>query len=414
MIKPTGRRLALGFALTVLLVAVAVDGTRRSPREPAAAAGSGASTTAFDTTGIGRVPTYRLAGAGVVIQSENAVDGRLSLDITVSAMLLRNGGVAAFLPSRQRILVFDSTGAYLTTIGRPGRGPGEFAGASSMARGRGDTLLVLDHINARLTWLTIDGTIVRAVPLDGRIPLLVGLVVGELPDGRVVLSNGGAFVGQSRTGPLEQPVVPVIVFDPTGSAKTVATLPSIELTRIKSHFLGRPDLMTDYVRLGRKPSIALLDTAIVTGSGMTYEVTFRNPNGQPLHAIALHRPRRPVTASIRQASVEAELARLRRFQMEKPVDPDETERVVRIAVYADSMPAFVGLFATDDRTLWILEPLAAIDSVWSAVAFKDGRFIARLVGPADAVPIAFGDDRVLVRKADDDGVVTLEIRRILH
>jgi hypothetical protein len=44
------------------------------------------------------------------------------------------------------IALFDSSGRYLCTIGRPGRGPGEFAGMMSFGFGPGDSLWVTDNL----------------------------------------------------------------------------------------------------------------------------------------------------------------------------------------------------------------------------------------------------------------------------
>jgi len=62
----------------------------------------------------------------------------------------------------QEVTVFDATGAFLHTIGGRGNGPGEFAGAFSMAIGPGDTLWVRDQRAGRYSAFAADGTFVRS------------------------------------------------------------------------------------------------------------------------------------------------------------------------------------------------------------------------------------------------------------
>lgn len=56
----------------------------------------------------------------------------------------------------RRIVVFDSTGDHLRTLGQRGGGPGELENVQDVAW-FGDTLVVMDGQNARLTHLTRDG-----------------------------------------------------------------------------------------------------------------------------------------------------------------------------------------------------------------------------------------------------------------
>ena len=55
-----------------------------------------------------------------------------------------------------RVVVFDTSGALLTTFGRSGRGPGEFSRPSALALG--DSLLVVGDRNSRFTIFGLDGS----------------------------------------------------------------------------------------------------------------------------------------------------------------------------------------------------------------------------------------------------------------
>lgn len=106
--------------------------------------------------------------------------------------------------------VYDASGKFLTSVGRRGRGPGEFQRISLVTVSAGDTLHVFDAVNLRHTVLSSDFRTVRTSPLPGRVyaafPLGRGTTLVQAParssdrfglplhlinpDGRVVRSYG--------------------------------------------------------------------------------------------------------------------------------------------------------------------------------------------------------------------------------
>jgi hypothetical protein len=62
------------------------------------------------------------------------------------------------------------------------------------------------------------------------------------------------------------------------------------------------------------------------------------------------------------------------------------------------------------RRNWVLP---RSDTAWNATAFRaDGALLGRLHSSSGGTPAAFGDDRVVVRSVDRDGVVSLRVYRI--
>ena len=96
------------------------------------------------------------------------------------------------------VLVFDSAGTHVRTVGRQGEGPGEFEVMGSLAIDRFDTVYVFDRRLARATIISPDPEVVRtASALDAS---RAGPVT-ELPDGRFVIT--GLI---SRLGPAGYPL----------------------------------------------------------------------------------------------------------------------------------------------------------------------------------------------------------------
>ena len=77
-----------------------------------------------------------------------------------------DGSIYVAQPSVGLLRVFDHRGRFVRTIGRSGQGPGEF-----LALGRltwlGDTLVVSDSRQGRLTLLDPSGTLVEDAPDSG-------------------------------------------------------------------------------------------------------------------------------------------------------------------------------------------------------------------------------------------------------
>jgi hypothetical protein len=77
------------------------------------------------------------------------------------------------------IQVFARDGAHLGTLGQSGQGPGEFNRPASL-ESRGDTLLVVDHLNGRIQFLSSEGEYLSSIPVQaGYDPRLT-------PDGLVI------------------------------------------------------------------------------------------------------------------------------------------------------------------------------------------------------------------------------------
>lgn len=86
--------------------------------------------------------------------------------------------------------VFDAEGEFVRTIGRRGEGPGEFDGLSSMGI-IGDTLWVLDTGTYRFSFFTLDGELIRTLP----VPIELGErgTIVSPPRARGLLSDGSIW-----------------------------------------------------------------------------------------------------------------------------------------------------------------------------------------------------------------------------
>ncbi|HEU0052773.1 MAG TPA: hypothetical protein VFQ39_06335 [Longimicrobium sp.] len=83
-----------------------------------------------------------------------------------------------------RINVYEASGRFLRTLGRPGAGPGEFQRISSLAVSPGDSLFVFDVGNVRLTAFTPELRLARTVTVPGEVHHAL-----PRPDGGVIVQT---------------------------------------------------------------------------------------------------------------------------------------------------------------------------------------------------------------------------------
>lgn len=90
-------------------------------------------------------------------------DGDGAIEQTVSVRRTTSG--LYVVNQRDHLMLFDSTGTFVRTIGRRGGGPGEFRRISRIEVTEGDTIHTFDGSNQRHTILTPDGSVVRSFRL---------------------------------------------------------------------------------------------------------------------------------------------------------------------------------------------------------------------------------------------------------
>ena len=125
--------------------------------------------------------------------------------------------------------------------------------------------------------------------------------------------------------------------------------------------------------------------------------------------------RRAVTQKMRDDYLEWEAAATQSLPKEQGL-PSTAERPKRgrQMLFADSLPGLESIHVSPDGLLWIVDAMAPKDFGWTATAFRlDGSITGRLQSKKPGMPMAFNRDRVVVRKLDSNGVVTLETYRLV-
>src|SRR5690606_17353198 len=153
-------------------------------------------------------------------------DANLQFGQLVSLDLDSEGNIYTLDQMGQRVQVFDASGEYVRTLGRPGSGPGEFSQvASAVLVTPGDTITVPDLMLQRATRFTPEGEHATDFPL----PMTEGVALKWVmsPDGRIVQQTREMPVPGNTDVPIGGGVL--LTRDASGSIQdTLVALPSTE------------------------------------------------------------------------------------------------------------------------------------------------------------------------------------------
>ena len=343
----------------------------------------------------------------------NDVDPSFDLTYLSTAIQLQDGRVATFSRIGSKLVVFSANGREQRLIGRQGQGPGEFMRASVLI-GVADSLILVDVANRRINWILADRGVVAERSLALSFDRSLETTVGYLAPGRIVMTGAGRV----RPGEPDRIVRPLaaigVVSARDGTSRIVASVPDLDIAMFETRFRGRPRLSPMPLRLGRRAIITVWDTLIAVAGGSEGAVELMSPDGRIIRRLLVPARRQPVTSQIRQAIIDRELLRFTGPQSEGLVDRAESERIAREAPFADSLPTIGDLLVGTDGILWLVDGRAPSDAVWAATGVAlDGSIVARAQGTG-GTPVAFGAGRVVLRREDGDGVVSLAVHRLVE
>ncbi len=312
-----------------------------------------------------------------------------------SVVLDSHGTLYVLEPEVARVSVFDTTGEFLGTRGRKGRGPGEFLSPPSIAMLH-DSLVVFAPWNQRFVMFTPGGELVRSWPA----PALTGEIDRALrptpPDG---FWNSTAF--------LQGGVRRVFIRHPTrGEPDTVTNYRPIIAGAPPITCPGRNGGFGMYpVPFGpasySKP-IGDGEQALVISSA--YRIVIVGRDGDTLRVIE-----RDVTASpIADADWESETAKFRAWRADRgnpSCTRDEFER-------PSTRPIFERMFVDDEDHLWV-ETYSPDGSVYEVFG-RDGSLLAAVTGlpPSRGVDPSVANGRIALYSPDANDIPRVQVFRI--
>ncbi len=367
-----------------LVLATGCDNPRNPPR--------GTVVTTFDTTGSiitaansGEAPRFQIRH---VYTANRSGPGELE-DIRALASL-PNGRLFVADAGVSRVLVFDSTGRFVETIGREGHGPTEFTALNSLAW-LGNTLAALDPGNARIElfgtrgeWLgswpvqPLSGRVIRLAPLDSASVVVPWRLPG--PDGSLLPVGVRFGLGGARdTVPLPERPQLVSGMECTVSGGGFA-------------FIDFP-FAPQWVETWVPPFVPL------TGRTDEYLLRIGDPRSDSVRVISYDVPPVAITDAewaAAQDTLNAERARLGPAECE----PRRQER-------PKARPAFRSVTLDDAGRIWVERPVPG-GFVFDLFTVQ-GRLVATVDAPArdPDVPPYLRGNRIYVKSTSTDGTITV-------
>jgi hypothetical protein len=307
-----------------------------------------------------------------------------------------------------RLFVVSAGGALLSVIGRAGGGPGEFRDIDGLAAVGGDTILVWDGRQRRLTWLgASNGRVLNTMSVESPGGLSSPKAVQLQRIGRATILAWGPDMVRPN-GPPDEHVLVRVPFDGSPGAE-VARLTDV------AWVMGRERRMAGPADpFGPRALHAISASgAVATATGVPYCVTVTGGAVHPLLRICREWPRRPVGAAARAPS---------------GLRPGEGGLMA--TALADLVPAqrpsefwnaIAELRYGADGTLWV----KVVDSAWTVHPFyasvrrlrpqrylwegfsPDGRLSRRVSVTSDFTPLWFDTTSVYGSLEEEGGEVSV-------
>lgn len=294
----------------------------------------------------------------------------------------------------KRVLVFDATGAWQRTIGRGGKGPGEFTAPRSIAVAGTDGLFVLDVTAGRLNrFRRSDGAYLGSVTL----PTTAGLPIDmrATPEGAVSIEfrprvssgvNSAAYIVRvdTLTGALDAARV------------QLDTVARFELREEKA---GRKTVRSMDVPFSPRPVWAVeKNGGVLFGTGAQFVV---------------NRARGAARAEAFRGegeAVEVTSADKRRYFSEPA---RASLRDNEDFVFPRTKPFYTDLKVDPEGRVWLNVPAGHAGERWQ-VREASGRVLGEVSLPAGQRLMSLGRDAMYVLTRDETDVETVERLRIVH
>jgi hypothetical protein len=318
-----------------------------------------------------------------------------------------DGRIGVVDAGSREVRIFDGGGAFLRSFGRQGGGPEEFE-MPILAGARGDTLLIIDRANHRLSWLHPETGFARSARVSDEVGGYLN-PAGVFASGQVVF--GGAFdmrkAGELQTG-MNRGGTFYRSCNPNGSLATdFGDVPGAEFF-IEDATAQGPASRPVLVPFGKVAQATASADAFYYSDQDGFEIRAYEPSGTLARLIRLPHPPVAVTEQDRQRYIDDVIRRV----------GDESQaaglrRQLGSTPLPESFPGHGALMADRLAHLWVAEfdRPGAETRAW-LVFDPAGALVARLTLPPDFDPLEIGADYILGVARDELGVEYVRMHRL--
>ena len=404
MIKPMVRGSAVRLAsAAALLIIISVD-TLAAQIAPVAL---------YDRND--RAPEWRLAPSPTL--THEGV-GDVPFSRISGAVRLDDGRIVIADRDTRQIHYFGADGAWLRTVGRRGKGPGEFTDIDDLQLS-GEMLVVFDGNLAVHFIRAADGRYIETQ----RLPRVSGYhtnpAAGVFSSGTIV-HRGRPIRPPTPAGVMVEDSISLFLVPANSSPRYLKSYPTGRMIQGAKQSGSAP------IGFGPRETFAFFADRFCSGYTQRYEIACFTSSGAPLVTIRRETSKRSVTTRERAA--------LRRSMAGFGNDGSNRyegslrahrEKVAANMVFSETHPAFSGLFAARTGDLWVREyapedgaragnrvfPVNA--SVWNIFS-PTGRWIGTVRLVASFLPTDIGQDYALGVLKDENDVETVALYRLMR
>ncbi len=311
------------------------------------------------------------------------------------AVRLGDGTVVVADALSRQLRFFDRSGRHVKTVGREGGGPGEFKNMNPLTA-TGDSLVVGDQSNQRVTVFAPDGSLLRAVPLV--VPGMEGFIrpMGSLRDGSVLVVAGTLARGEAADG-ISRDSVTIVRLLPGGAPRPLGRFAGDEMF---TQGQGGAVMMAPRA-FGLSAEVVALPDGFFYGSTDSYRIGRYDAEGKLLRLINVQQEPRKVTpediARYKEGRRQASAQSGRPPQVRQLL-----ERSLEAMSFPETLPAYNEIRADPEGNLWVSDYRITPDDPGRWTVFDpEGRMLGTVATPERMRVLDIGRDYVLGAWADD-------------
>jgi hypothetical protein len=324
----------------------------------------------------------------------------------VRGIVQRNdGSIVVADGGTSEIRVFDREGSHVATWSRRGGGPGEFEKIEIMTHYRGDSILVVDGGNRRVSIFGDHGFARMFTPSP---PSGHYWFRGSLRDGSSIISTVAERIRQPEEGISRITEQLMHVSDTGAYLDSLQVVPGLE-RYIREDASGNFSMPRP---LGLRTHFAVSGNTLLVGSNDKFEIVEQLPDGTPFRLVRRIRPAEPLTErEIEDFQQDAENGLVR-----DGVDAGLRESIRKanaLPIYPRTRPMLQDIRVDPLGNIWVLEfpRIPGVPPLWS-VFDSSGRLLGEVETPRSFNVHQVGPDFIAGVWLDENDVEHIRIYSI--
>jgi len=292
---------------------------------------------------------------------------------------------------RQRIQKFDPQGQYLLTIGRKGRGPGDFANAWDPRFDKDGNLYVFDFSNRRISFFTKEGEYLRQVSFPQGMSIHYINSSGLYFSSRSkILSDSDVFSYTRTFGLFDKDLNQLVeVFNQTTERKMD--------TRSRAHYLA--NIFSDEAYAPNRTFLMSRSGFIYFGYPEKYEIKIFSPEGKLIKIIQREYDPIKVGKKHKEKFINyLEDEYYRGMPTEKSVKKD----VIRLLKYPKYLPAYQTFTLIENGWLFVVVDSGEEDAKLIDIFDQDGKYIAQFTTAVSTDRLIFKNGKAYAVATEND------------